>query len=100
MVLIKVRALFVATNSFNHNLDLDINECETSNGGCDHQCNNTVGSFNCNCRKGFFLAANRKTCIGKFCIKVEQVKSCLGITEQLSAQTEERFSGKETLSLK
>ena len=100
MVLIKVRALFILTNSFNHNLDLDINECETLNGGCDHQCNNTVGSFNCNCRKGFFLAVNRKTCIGKFSIKVEQVKHYLGITEQLSAQTEARFSGKETLSLK
>ena len=99
-MLIKVRALFIVPNSFNHNLDLDINECETLNGGCDHQCNNTVGSFNCNCRKGFFLAANRRKCIGTFSIEVEQVKSYLGITEQLSAQTEARCSGKETLCLK
>ena len=59
------------------NLDLDVNECETLNGCCDHQCNNTVGSFNCKCRKGFFLHRNGRICIGKFRIKSEQENSFL-----------------------
>ena len=74
MVLIKVSALYIVPNSSNHNLDLDVNECEKFNGGCDHQCNNTIGSFNCNCTKGFFLDANGRTCIGKFSVKVEQLR--------------------------
>lgn len=69
-----MRALYIVLSSSDLNLNLDVNECETFNGGCDHQCNNTIGSFNCKCRKGFFLDANGKTCIGKFGIKVEQVK--------------------------
>ena len=70
-------ALFVTPISSIRDLDLDVNECETLNGGCDHQCNNTVGSFHCKCRKGFFLHRNGTTCIGKFRIKAEQVNSCL-----------------------
>ena len=79
-----MRALYVVLNSSNHNLDLDVNECETLNGGCNHQCNNTIGSFNCKCRQGFFLDKNGKTCIGKFSIEVE-------IAEKLSAQRKQGF---------
>ena len=79
-----VTVVFFPPNSSNHNLDLDVNECETLNGGCDHQCNNTPGSFNCKCRKGFSLDGNGKTCIGKFEINVEKVKSCLRIKIHLN----------------
>ena len=44
---------------------LDLNECETLNGGCQQQCINTNGSFNCHCRNGFFLNGNGRTCAGK-----------------------------------
>ena len=44
---------------------LDLNECETLNGGCQQQCINTNGSFNCQCRNGFFLNGNGRTCAGK-----------------------------------
>ena len=67
--------LFITTASSNHNLDLDVNECETLNGGCDHQCNNTAGSFICTCRKGFFLDGNGTACIGKFGVKIEVNRS-------------------------
>ena len=50
----------------NLNVDLDINECEISNGGCEHQCENTNGSYICECNKGFSLDGNGKTCTGKF----------------------------------
>ena len=45
-------------------MHLDINECETLNGGCDHQCKNANGSYICECNKGFFLDGNGKTCSG------------------------------------
>ena len=43
----------------------DINECENSNGGCDHICNNTIGSFECDCRDGFLLDSDGLHCLGK-----------------------------------
>ena len=46
----------------------DIDECFTSNGGCDHVCANTVGSFNCSCNDGFLLTADGATCDGKIII--------------------------------
>ena len=27
----------------------DIDECGTNNGGCEHNCNNTIGAFECYC---------------------------------------------------
>ena len=47
---------------------LDVNECDTSNGGCQHQCVNTNGSYVCYCNKGFNLDWNGKSCSGKFSI--------------------------------
>lgn len=42
----------------------DIDECEHQNGGCEHFCRNTIGSFECNCRKGFKLLTDERTCQG------------------------------------
>lgn len=43
----------------------DINECLVNNGGCDHSCRNTVGSFECGCRKGYKLLTDERTCQGE-----------------------------------
>ena len=50
----------------------DENECAKiingKNGGCDHVCHNTIGSFYCSCRDGFELDpvdSNGLTCKGK-----------------------------------
>ena len=48
------------------NFAADIDECSTSNGGCDQVCTNTVGSFNCSCADGFSLNTDRATCDGQF----------------------------------
>ncbi|RXM93654.1 Signal peptide, CUB and EGF-like domain-containing protein 3, partial [Acipenser ruthenus] len=40
----------------------DIDECRLNNGGCDHVCRNTVGSFECSCKKGYKLLTNERTC--------------------------------------
>ena len=44
---------------------LDTNECGNANGGCEHYCNNTVGSFTCSCNTGFELAEDNLNCTGK-----------------------------------
>ncbi len=43
----------------------DIDECLENNGGCDHFCRNTVGSFECSCQKGHKLLTNERTCQGE-----------------------------------
>lgn len=40
----------------------DTDECRTNNGGCADTCQNSDGSFQCSCRSGFRLAANRRDC--------------------------------------
>lgn len=43
----------------------DIDECRLNNGGCDHICRNTVGSFECSCKKGYKLLINERSCQGE-----------------------------------
>ena len=45
-------------------ISLDFNECKLNNAGCEHVCNNTAGSFNCDCRAGFKLKADKMGCEG------------------------------------
>ncbi|XP_078693848.1 uncharacterized protein LOC144923323 isoform X2 [Branchiostoma floridae x Branchiostoma belcheri] len=40
----------------------DVNECSSGNGGCDHTCVNTQGSYHCTCRTGYLLSGTH-TCI-------------------------------------
>ena len=41
----------------------DIDECSSKSSSCDHECINTVGSFNCRCLRGYRLDADRRTCL-------------------------------------
>ena len=44
---------------------IDINECETDhNGGCDHICTNTNGSYYCTCQNGYDLMKDNSSCAG------------------------------------
>ena len=43
---------------------LDINECAVDNGGCEHNCTNTLGSSVCSCGPGYILNGNGLTCDG------------------------------------
>ncbi|XP_066250457.1 protein tolkin-like [Euwallacea similis] len=47
---------------------MDLDECAIRNGGCEHECTNTLGSFQCSCRTGFTLDENRKSCIEGDCV--------------------------------
>ena len=42
----------------------DINECNTTNGGCEQICTNAIGSFVCNCTVGYQLDGNELNCTG------------------------------------
>ena len=45
---------------------LDIKECESHNGQCDHNCINTIGSFYCTCDSGYKLNGDKLSCDGQF----------------------------------
>ncbi|NXF38823.1 TLL1 protein, partial [Nyctibius bracteatus] len=48
---------------FQHQLfSLYKDECSKDNGGCQHECINTVGSYVCQCRNGFVLHENKHDC--------------------------------------
>ncbi|KAK0134700.1 Dorsal-ventral patterning tolloid-like protein 1 [Merluccius polli] len=40
----------------------DKDECSKDNGGCQHECVNTLGSYVCECRHGFILHENKHDC--------------------------------------
>ncbi|XP_060072061.1 tolloid-like protein 1 [Ylistrum balloti] len=40
----------------------DMDECAVNNGGCQHICKNTVGSYECACHNGFTLHENNHDC--------------------------------------
>ncbi|XP_076320907.1 epidermal growth factor-like protein 8 isoform X1 [Tachypleus tridentatus] len=42
--------------------EIDINECEQDENVCDHQCVNNLGSYHCDCHKGFKLLSDGKSC--------------------------------------
>ena len=54
--------VFFKVNSL---LYADVNECQTSNGGCNQTCTNTDGSFECACKTGYALAEDNLGCNGK-----------------------------------
>lgn len=40
----------------------DIDECAVNNGGCQHECKNTIGSYVCSCHNGYTLHDNEHDC--------------------------------------
>ena len=51
----------------------DINECLSNNGGCNHNCHNSDGSYTCSCNNGYQLNSDGHTCEGKlynFCMQL------------------------------
>ena len=49
---------------------IDINECETENGGCNQTCTNTVGSFLCSCASGYVLDEDGFICNGRYLVLI------------------------------
>jgi len=40
----------------------DVDECRDSHGGCEHECVNSQGSYQCVCHEGYTLRSDRHTC--------------------------------------
>jgi len=40
----------------------DVDECRDSHGGCEHECVNSQGSYQCVCHEGYSLRPDRRTC--------------------------------------
>ena len=43
---------------------VDIKECSEGNGGCDQECIELDGGFQCNCSEGYVLTYDLRTCSG------------------------------------
>ncbi|NXF95695.1 TLL1 protein, partial [Eubucco bourcierii] len=52
----------VSKKGFKAQFFSDKDECSKDNGGCQHECINTVGSYVCQCRNGFVLHENKHDC--------------------------------------
>lgn len=52
------------TSHRNYLLITDIDECQFSD--CEHECNNSIGSFECLCYSGYSLDVNGFNCTGMF----------------------------------
>lgn len=46
--------------------EIDVDECATNNGGCEHNCTNTLGSYTCSCNSSYSLAYDSLQCTGMF----------------------------------
>lgn len=49
---------------------LEFDECELTNHGCEHDCINTLGGFECSCKIGYELHSDGKHCEGKSAINL------------------------------
>ncbi|XP_065407657.1 tolloid-like protein 2 isoform X3 [Chrysemys picta bellii] len=52
----------VSKKGFKVHFFSDKDECSKDNGGCQHECVNTFGSYVCQCRNGFMLHENGHDC--------------------------------------
>ncbi len=44
----------------------DIDECQVNKGGCSDICDNTAGSFHCQCPNGYYLDEGGFSCLGLY----------------------------------
>ena len=56
--------------TFNHS---DTNECLGELGGCEDQCVNTLGSYECRCNAGYSLAPDGRSCQCKYTAQIEGI---------------------------
>ena len=48
-----------------YTVTLDIDECSMQVDDCEHNCNNTLGSYTCSCSDGYILDRDGIQCNGK-----------------------------------
>lgn len=60
------------------NVCTDIDECMIMNGGCDTQCTNSEGSYECSCSEGYALMPDGRSCAGTAQIFLKKKCACHG----------------------
>ena len=60
---------------------IDIDECAMDNDNCAHNCSNTIGSYDCNCRTGYILDNNSS------CLNIDECGNNNGGCEQHCVDT-------------
>ena len=48
----------------------DIDECVLLQDDCSQVCINTIGSYECGCRKGYKLRSDGRTCVGMYSVPI------------------------------
>lgn len=78
----------------------DIDECQIHNGGCQHTCVNTRGSYYCECRVGSRLHVDGRTCLGELLLgHTETHHRCCGKVPQCCiSKTDLLFKNKVQLN--
>lgn len=46
----------------------ELDECELKDHGCEHECINTLGGYQCACHIGYELHSDKKTCESMFAV--------------------------------
>ncbi|XP_078604234.1 uncharacterized protein LOC144877989 isoform X2 [Branchiostoma floridae x Branchiostoma japonicum] len=72
-------------NSTETDICEDMDECSNNNGGCNHTCVNTAGSYHCTCRTGYQLSGTHD------CIDVDECASLNGGCDHNCVNTEGSF---------
>jgi len=54
-----------STKFYSYSSHADTDECATNKGGCEVNCTNTIGSYNCSCPTGYYLDEDGFNCNGE-----------------------------------
>ena len=57
--------IIINTQKLSFSLRTDIDECSDGTHKCNQHCRNTQGSYLCECSDGYYLSANKRTCLGR-----------------------------------
>lgn len=56
----------------------ELDECELKDHGCEHECINTLGGYQCACHIGYELHSDKKTCESMFLRYSSMIGATLG----------------------
>lgn len=52
----------------------ELDECELQDHGCEHECINTLGGYQCSCYIGYELHSDKKTCESECAMNLGSIK--------------------------
>ncbi|ESN94954.1 hypothetical protein HELRODRAFT_87238, partial [Helobdella robusta] len=88
-----VQLIFSSDDSINKqgfllSYSMEYNECSDMNGGCEQVCIKTPGSYRCECRDGFTLNTNRRSCNGQCHREITNPSEVISFNNQSDSNTE------------